>query len=185
MLLAFDSSRNSSSVRRRAMRFLNPGASSMPVSPTISASSSLSVARTAVYRSPEFSRNSSRPVNGWRPFPLMGNPAKNMRARSRSCCVTAGRLPAPSLPRSRASVSRANSSKRTLLTESPKYCEATSSSSCASSKTTAAASGRIPASGAPTASCFTARSAKNRWWFTMIMSDSSALRRISVMKQRR
>ena len=49
---------------------------------------------------------------------------------------------------------------------------------------TAAASGRMPASGAPAACCLMARSAKKRWWLTMMMSDSSALRRISVMKQR-
>ena len=41
MLLAFDSSRNSSSVRRRATRFFSPGASSMPVRRSISASISL------------------------------------------------------------------------------------------------------------------------------------------------
>ena len=54
-------------------------------------------------------------MKGWRPSPAMGRPAKNMRARSRSCWVSAGRFSAPSLPRSRASVSRASSSKRMLL----------------------------------------------------------------------
>ena len=33
--------------------------------------------------------------------------------------------------------------------------------------------------------CLTERSAKKRWWLTMMMSDSRARRRISVMKQRR
>ena len=51
MLLALDSSRNSSSERRRATRFLSPGASSA-FSPPISASRRCSVARTAMYKSP-------------------------------------------------------------------------------------------------------------------------------------
>jgi hypothetical protein len=50
----------------------------------------------------------------------MGSAAKNMRARSRSCCVTPGKLLRAFLPRSSTSVSRANSSKRMLLTERPK-----------------------------------------------------------------
>ncbi len=47
MLETLDSSRNSSSERRRAMRFSRPGASSISVRRSISASSSLRVARTA------------------------------------------------------------------------------------------------------------------------------------------
>ena len=44
--------------------------------------------------------------------------------------------------------------------------------------------GRTPASGAFSAASLTERSAKKRWWLTMMMSLSAALRRISVMKQR-
>ena len=48
----------------------------------------------------------------------------------------------------------------------------------------APASGITPASGAPLAIWRTAKSAKKRWWLTITMSDSWALRRISVTKQR-
>jgi len=106
--------------RSRPTRFRSPGASSTLVRPSISTSMRRSVARTLVYRSPDVSKNYSRPVNGCRPSPVIGSPAKNIRARSRSCCVTAGSFSAPSLPRNIVSVSRASSSKRTLLTDNPK-----------------------------------------------------------------
>ena len=87
------------------------------------------------------------------------------------------------LARSMVSTSRASSSKRWVLRPMPKKLLAVSSSSCASSKMTAPAAGSTPASAAAPACSLIAMSAKNRWWLTMMRSDSSALRRIAVMKQ--
>ena len=104
-------------------------------------------------------------------------------ARGWSAWRSRWQLVLTALARSMDSVSRASSSKRALERAMPKYWLAMSSSSWASSKMTAAASGRMPASGAPAACCLMVRSAKKRWWLTMTMSDSSALRRMEVMKQ--
>ena len=100
-----------------------------------------------------------------------GSAAKKRRARSRRVAVALSMAGVEAcLARSMVSTSRASSSKRCVLRLMPKKLLAMSSSSCASSKMTAPAAGRTPASGAAPACSLIAMSAKKRWWLTMTIS---------------
>ena len=74
--------------------------------------------------------------------------------------------------------SRASSTSERAPTPSPKNCAARSGNWCASSTTNACAPGRI----SPKPSCFSARSASNRWWLTTTISATCARWRACTTK---
>jgi len=119
MLLEFDSSRNSSSVRRRATRFFSPA-----LRPRRSCLPS-QLRAAAEWRGRRYTGRRSSPgsLHGLQRLAAVSRQRQPGEEHPRSIAELlgdAGNRPAPSLPRNCVSISRASSSNRRFEIESPK-----------------------------------------------------------------